>query len=572
MRKIIILLSSCIALLLLGYTSYRGYQVWRQTHGIAMAKGYLAEADARNAMLALKQVLLTNPRNLEASRMMADLVEAEHSPATLPAALQWRQHVTELDPVSNDDRLALAQTAILAKNYPLATNALAGVDDAGKKTANYHNIAGMAALMGGQITEAEAHFSESIRLDPANPIPQMNLAMIRLHFTNALDMAEARIALQRIIADSTNSALRVQARRTLIDDAMRFKDFPTALNLSKDLVRETNSAFTDKLLRLEVLGRSKNAEFKPTLALYQAEAAANPAKVADLATWQLLDFPATNTLTWLQQLPMQTRTNQLVEILTATCLLQLGDWRGLHDAIQHQTWNDPADNQEFMRHAFLARSLRGQDLKEASTGEWGLAIKAINEQKYLEVQRNDFRILFDLAIKWGWNAEIEQILWIVVNQYPDEKKWAYPMLRTKLIKDNNRTASLLQLFKIEHKQTPDDLDAKNDLASTALLLGDQESKPYQLAQEVYEKDPKNPYFASTYAFSLYRQGKFADALKVMQQLPPNILQDPSIAGYYGLILKANGNKAEAKEYFSRTSQGQLLPEEQALFNQAKAEL
>jgi hypothetical protein len=38
MRKIIIALSCCIVLLLLGYTSYRGYQVWKQSHGLTMPK------------------------------------------------------------------------------------------------------------------------------------------------------------------------------------------------------------------------------------------------------------------------------------------------------------------------------------------------------------------------------------------------------------------------------------------------------------------------------------------------------------------------------------------------------
>src|SRR5579862_131157 len=157
MRKIIIVLTCCVVLLLLGYTSYRGYQVWKQSHGISMAKGYLAKADTRNASLALQQVLRTNPRNLEATRMMANLVDAD--PAT---AMRWREHVLELDPGSAEDRLALAQAAIVNKDYALATNTLAGASEATKKSSAYHNIAGMTAILGGQTVEAEAHFSESI--------------------------------------------------------------------------------------------------------------------------------------------------------------------------------------------------------------------------------------------------------------------------------------------------------------------------------------------------------------------------------------------------------------------------
>jgi hypothetical protein len=106
----------------------------------------------------------------------------------------------------------------------------------------------------------------------------------------------------------------------------------------------------------------------------------------------------------------------------------------------------------------------------------------------------------------------------------------------------------------------------------AMLLGAQELNPYALSQQVYQKSPKNAPYASTYAFSLYLQGKYGDALKVMQQLTPKDLASPSIAGYYGIILKANGNKAEAKSYLNRITKAQLLPEEQTLFDQARAGL
>ena len=107
---------------------------------------------------------------------------------------------------------------------------------------------------------------------------------------------------------------------------------------------------------------------------------------------------------------------------------------------------------------------------------------------------------------------------------------------------------------------------------TAMLLGAQEINYYNLAQEVYEKEPKNPFGASTYAFSLYQQKRYTEALQVMQHLSQNDLKQPSIAGYYGMILKAQGNKALAKTYLNWTSKAKLLPEEQTLFEQAKSGL
>jgi len=556
MRKIIIILSCCVGLLLLGYSGYRGYQIWKQSHGMAMAREYLAKGDAKNTILSLQSVLHANPRNIDASRMIAGLTESVRD----QRALVWRQRVLELDPSSITDRLALVQAAIIFQDYTLASNTLAGVPAAGTKTVAYNNIAGTVALVEGQLDQAEAHFSEAIRLDPSNPVPQVNLAVVRLHRTNALDMAEARIALQRVIMTSTNAALRSQARRELVNDAMRFNNITTALTLSRQLADQTNAVFADKLLRLDVLMKSQSPEFKPTLVSYQREAATNSAKLFDLANWQIKRLSPAEALGWLQSLPMQVRTNQPACLLAAQCQMQTGDWRGLQAAIQQQNWSEL----EFIRHAFLARALRQQNLTDASTAEWGVALQ------YAGKQKGTLIALFRLAAEWKWNTEAEQILWIVVTKYPEEK-WATTTLSQYLVA-GHRTRSLMELFKIMANHNPADLDAENNLAMTAMLLGEQDVKPYDVSQEVYEKAPANSSFASTYAFSLYLQKKYPEALKVMQQLSHKELQDPSVAGYYGLILKANGNTAQAKSYLDLSSKAHLLPEEQTLFDQAKAGL
>jgi predicted Zn-dependent protease len=569
MRKIVIVLSACVVVLLLGYTSYRGYQVWKQSHGIAMAKGFIAQKDVRSALLALQPVLTANPRNVEGSRLMAALLEAEQ----MPSSLAWRERVVELDPQSLPDRLALAQAAVLQRNYPLATNTLAGVAETDRKTPAYHNLAGMAALMDNEPLEAESQFREAVRLDPADPLPQLNLAVVRLHRTNVQDVAEARATLQQIIVTSTNASLCSQARRELVIDAMNGKDVPTARRLSQELTQPTNAPFTDKLLRLDVLLKTQSAEFKPALALYQSEAAANPGTIFDLTRWQAANLSTADALRWLQRLPPSMQTNQTVEVLAAGCQLQLKDWPGLQAALQKENWSDPAhpgNDFEFMRHAYLARCLRGENFAEGSASEWAVAVKAVNNQRYAALQKYSLRKLFELAMAWNWNTEAEQVLWNVVNLYPEEK-WAYPVLRYALIQWH-RTRSFMQLMDTMSKRNPEDLAIKNDLAATALLLGAQEIKPNDLALEVYRKAPGNPYYASTYAYSLYLQHDNAGALKVMQQLSTKDLQLPSIAGYYGLILKANGNKTEAKAYFDRIATAQLLPEEQTLFQQAQVGL
>jgi Flp pilus assembly protein TadD len=544
-----------LGLLVLGgaYAGYRQYVSVRHARLIKQARRYIAKSDTARAQLCLRSALAHNPKDLEACRLMAQLAEDSR----LPSALLWRSKVLDLNPHSLEDRLALAQTALVMRDYASATNALEGVDIADKKTAAYHNLAGAVAAAANQPAQAEEHFLEASRLEPQNSTLQLNLAVVRLHETNTLELTEARTALQRLVSNSTNSILRCKALRELTLDAMSHKHEDMGLALSKQLIHETNAAFSDWLLRLEVLLETKNADFKPALAACQRQAATNQGQISELATWEMAKISPGEALVWLRGLPMQTQTNQPTTLLVAECYTSSKDWSGLHAWLEKQHWAEL----EFLRHAFMSRALRGQHLADAGKAEWDQALQSANNQKQSLV------MLLRLAAQWNWAAESEELLWTVVNRYPQEK-WATQALTQELF-TGGRTRSLMQLFDQEVKRTPTDLTARNNLAMTALLLDAKELKPHDLAREVYQQAPTNSAFATTYAFSLYLQGKNAEALKVVQQLKPQDLDVPTRAGYYGLILKATGDDAKARIYLNWTSKATLLPEERTLFDRAK---
>jgi Tfp pilus assembly protein PilF len=545
-----------LTLLLLGgaYAAYREYGSVRQTRLIRQARQYLAASDSAKAQLCLRTALGHNPKDLEACRLMAELAEASRS----PSALLWRSRVVELVPHSLLDRLALAQLALTLRDEASATNALEGVDAADKKTTAYHNIAGAVAAAANQRAEAEVHFLEASRLEPQNPAPQLNLAVVRLRGTNTSALAKARAVLQRLASNPTNSVLRCQALRELAVDAIGHHQDETALALSAQLIQETNAAFADRVLRLEVLLATRNADFKPALAASQREAAADSSRIYELATWEMAKTSPDDTLAWLRSLPLHTQTNQPTTLLVAECDAASNDWRGLHAWLEKQSWAEL----EFIRHAFMSRALRGEELANSATAEWEQALKSANGQKQSLV------MLLRLAARWHWVSEGEDLLWTIVNRYSQEK-WAAQALTQALFMDG-QTRSLMQLSSLELKRNPSDLIAKNNLAMTALLLEAKELKPHVLAREVYQQAPTNSSFAATYAFSLYLQGKSGEALKVMRQLKPQDLESPSIAGYYGLILKATSSGAEARIYLDWTSKAALLPEERKLFAQARA--
>jgi tetratricopeptide (TPR) repeat protein len=557
MRKVLIILLCCTAVLLGGYASYRGYKVWKTNRMVRLARQYLVKRDPRNAILALKQALASNPNNIDAIRLMGRLAVINRDPS---AALLWHSRVVELNPGSLEDRLALASVATAQGDYLTATNALNGASDASKNTFAFHNLAGTIAAGAGQLAEAEKHFLEAARLDPTNSLPQMSLAVVRLHRTNDQQaLAQARFTLNELRA---NPDLHCPALRELMLDAARFNRTNDALSFSEELIQQTNSLFTDKLLRLQLLRAAGAPEFDSSLVAFQQEAATDLAKTCDLGLWEMTKTSPTNAMAWLLTLPDQTATNLAVARMVADCRLFTKDWTGLKTGIEQQDWGEL----EFMRHAYLARALRGLNLTDSAKTEWGQALKPVAGNK------QGLIILLNLANAWNWPNEVEDLLSTILSQYPSET-WAFKSL-SELLFRQGRTRSLMALFNQQLKSKPADLETKNNLAMTALLLEAQELKPHALALEVYQKAPTNTSFASTYAFSLSVQDKDDQALKVLEALKPEDLERPSIAGYYGLVLQKTGDTAKAQKYLAIALNTNylknLLPEERAKFEKAKS--
>jgi thioredoxin-like negative regulator of GroEL len=543
---------SCTVILLSSYSGYRAYELWRGNHWMTLAKEYAAKRDVKSEALCLQQVLRLNPGNVEGCRMAANLAEAQGSQTALPL----RKKVVEMDPNSNDDRLALARTAIYFHDYNTASDALAGVDAAGKNTAIYFSILGEFALVSNKVDEAKSDYASATRLDPSDIGAQLSLAGLELGGTNSLDLAEARINLKRIRLNSTNLLARAEATRELVLDALHVKDYNTALSLSKELIQTPNSPLSDKLLRLDVLRIVKSDEFGSAVASCEKDVADSPEGISHLALWLMQRNLTGQVLPWLQSMPLNVQTNMPVALLAAQCQMVSHNWIALQNSISRENWG----SLEFTRHAFMARTLYEQNERDASKAEWEIAVNLGSSRI------SSLKELLDFSVEWNWQDDAQEILWIVVKNFPQEQEAERALFG--MLYQNGNTRQLMELFKTQLNRAPADLDAKNNLALTAMLLNAQELNPYGLAANVYQTNPTNYLYAITYAFSLYLQGKNSDALKIARQLTPQELKNEETSGYYGLILKANGDGNQASTYLKLSLKGQLLPEEKALFQRA----
>jgi predicted Zn-dependent protease len=113
---------------------------------------------------------------------------------------------------------------------------------------------------------------------------------------------------------------------------------------------------------------------------------------------------------------------------------------------------------------------------------------------------------------------------------------------------------------------------KNDLANVFLLRKTDLEKAHRMAREAYDSAPDNPYYVSTYAYSLLLQNKVDEASKVVSGLKTNSLEIPSVAAYYGVVQARSGHKDLARDALQLASKGTLLPEEKEIVRLAQGQL
>jgi predicted Zn-dependent protease len=178
--------------------------------------------------------------------------------------------------------------------------------------------------------------------------------------------------------------------------------------------------------------------------------------------------------------------------------------------------------------------------------------------------------LAQVTAAWHWEPELTAVLAETTTRFPKEK-WAAEALLTAYYRKGD-TRAMGELLARSFAANPSDNRLKNNLANICLLRKSELDKAYRLANEAYHASTNNPFFASTYAYSLLLQNKNEEALKIMDGVKREFLQIPSVAAYYGVVHAQSGQKEAAKEPLLRAEAANLLPEEKEIVRLAKARL
>ncbi len=531
-----------------GYCGRPAYRHFKEKRGVAQARAFFAKGDYRNTWLSARQALLVNSNNLQACRIMAELEDAVHSPATL----DWCQRLVKVSPaITNKLLLASAGLRYQGPPYPLTSQVLDDLSASAAGEPDYHIVSAELDLSLHRLAEAAAQFEAACQLEPTNRLFQLNLAVIRLSLTNAATAAaEARAKLKQF---SSDAYLGLPALRSLVADRLLHDDASGALDYSTQLLTNAQANLNDRLQYLGILKRLQSPVLTNQLNALQRDTATNAVLAAQTASWMEENGFLYETVRWLNTLPANVQTQPSVRLALVDGYLNTTNWLALRDFTASGEWGET----DFLRLAFLSRAWSELDEPLAAAGQWRSAVSEAGERL------GALSALLDLANRWRWPREREDLLWRILRGFPDAR-WAQDSLERLYFAAGN-TTGLYQLYSRRLPHAPQDVVLKNNLAATALLLKTNLTQAGQWAAEVYAQKTNEPPIVSTYAYALHLQGRDKEGLAALQKLKPSQLEQPSVALYYGVLLRAAGETNEAGRFLALAqTQGSLLPEEKEL--------
>jgi tetratricopeptide (TPR) repeat protein len=286
----------------------------------------------------------------------------------------------------------------------------------------------------------------------------------------------------------------------------------------------------------------------------------DPERVAALLTWLNMHKREAVAIAWSAQLPTGVFGQKMVQIALSDSYVATKDWIGLQRLVNSGNWGTA----DFLRSAIHARALRELGNGPESAAQWNEALKKVTGDSRQALT------LAETVEKWGWRAEAIELLWLLAKD-PARADDALRTLYDYFAK-NADTENLYRVLLHQLELRPDDSNVQNNFALLSLLLNLNLDRGQKAARDVYEKDPKNPSYVSTYAFALYSAGDPKKALKVLETLSPEELRKPEIAAYYGVILAATGDETRAIEFLDLGEKANLLPPEKALAQKARRSL
>ncbi|CAN5498343.1 hypothetical protein BH20VER3_BH20VER3_21690 [soil metagenome] len=538
---------------LFGFSSLRkGWSRWHKTRLLTQAGDRLDHNHLGEAESLARQALALDPNSLIAARILADATEKENRVETVA----WRAQIARLDP-GLESELNLASAALRFGQLDVARDALGRIAPTDRTKAAYHVVAGWLSRAQGNLLEEERHFAAAVEQEPSNDVYQFNLAVLQILSPDPEKNSAARNQLERL---SKVSQFRTEALRALLDNALRQNQTDAANEIAQALQMSPQVTFADYLLCLDLYRKLNEKNFDALLAKVKPVAARDPHDLAQLLGWMNKNGLAGAALKWSDKLPTEQTDRPPVAIAVAGSLAATKNWSRLKRWTRSGSWGDD-DYLRLAYQAYAARRVRrtAAEAEAEFTALWTAAEEAAvtNPEHELALAR--------LATGWELRQEAEE-LWLRLAKVPSARREALDALYA-LYREANDLPNLRQIAQRLYESSPEEIGLAANAARFALLLDRNTAEGRELAQRTYEKAPGDTAAAVTYAFALYGTGRTAEAISILEKLPPDQLQDPHAAVFAALIFDDNNQTDLANRYLTIARTGPIFPEEKQLLEE-----
>ena len=537
----------------------RLYDDWRQNRLLHRATALLQEGKLSKAAQTTQELLAGHPDSLPALYLLAETAEKQN----LEEAVSWREQIARLLPSDVDSQLNLASAALRFGKLDLARQALDRVSPTDWDRAAFHVVAGWLARAEGNFAEQEEQFAAAVKKEPNNDLYQFNLAALQIHSGDPKKSGKARDTLQRL---SKVAPYRTGALRALLNDAVARNDLAAADNFAQQLQMSPEITFGDYLLCLNFYRKLDEKKFRLLLERVKPFAARDSSDLASLMYWMNQNGLAGDVVKWIDKLPTAQLSSAPTSVVVADAYARIKNWSRLKRWTRTGIWGDS----EYLRLAYQAIATRQSRPRSGGTANtefemlWRSAEQLANEQPERAL------VLARFASKWELEKESEALWWRVAENSPMRRE-ALEALR-RLYRTKDETEKLYGVLQRLHQASPNEAPITADLARLGLNLGQNTEQSHQLAKEAYDRAPNEVNCAVTYAFSLSRLGRNAEAVAIVENLPPEQLHDPHAAIYVALLLAEASQIGAANNYIAIAEDGKIYPEEEKLLDEAKTKL
>ena len=531
------------------------YEDWRQTRLLHGAASMLQQGRFSEATQTARELLAQRPNSLPALYILAEAAEKEN----LEEAISWREQIARLRPKDPDSQLNLVSAALRFGKLDLARKALDQIPASDRDRAAFHVVAGWLACAEGNFAEQEEQFAAAVKKEPKNDLYQFNLAALQIHSSDAQKNAKARENLERL---TKLAPYRTGALRALLNDAVAHNDLSAGDNFAQQLQMSQEVTFGDYLLCLNFYRKLDEKKFHLLLERVKPFAAKNPSDLTSLLNWMNQNRLAGEVVKWIEKLPAEKLTSPPAAVAVADAYANAKNWMRLKRWTRKGMWGE-SDYLRFAYQAIAARQSRQDSPDSEFHALWRAAEQSTNDQPEREL------VLARLASKWNLEKESEQ-LWLRVAEDPPMRREALDALR-RLYREDNDTEKLYDVLQRLHDSSPNEAPITADLARLGLNLERNVERSHELAKEAHDRAANEVNCSVTYAFSLYRLGRNAEALAIIQGLPADQLRDPHAAVYAALLLADASQIDAARDYMTVADDG-IYPEEKVVLDEAKAKI